>query len=53
VSISGSAVRLEGDVQEPHMIQAEDRARALELVADHPLLALDDYRIQIFEVPRK
>jgi hypothetical protein len=35
------------------MIQAEDRAEAVELVRDHPLLALDEYTIRIFEVPRK
>jgi hypothetical protein len=35
------------------MIQAEDRAEALELLRDHPLLALDDYTIKVFEVPRK
>jgi hypothetical protein len=36
------------------LIQAEDRNEALELLRDHPLLALGpDYTIEIFEVPRK
>lgn len=34
-------------------IQAEDRSEALELVRDHPLLALGpEYGIEMFEVPR-
>jgi hypothetical protein len=36
------------------IIQAEDAAEALELVKDHPFLALGpDYTIEVFEVPRK
>jgi hypothetical protein len=36
------------------IIQAEDRGEALELVRDHPLLALDgEYAIEVFEVPRR
>jgi hypothetical protein len=35
------------------MIQAQDRGEALELLKDHPLLAMDEYTIKVFEVPRK
>jgi hypothetical protein len=36
------------------VIQAEDRSRALELLRDHPLLALGgDYAIELFELPTK
>jgi hypothetical protein len=36
------------------VIQAEDRTTALDLVRDHPLLALGtEYAIEIFEVPKK
>jgi hypothetical protein len=36
------------------LIQAENRDEALELLGDHPLLALGrEYAIEIFEVPRK
>jgi hypothetical protein len=36
------------------LIQAEERNDALELLRDHPLLALGpDYTIEIVEVPRK
>jgi hypothetical protein len=36
------------------IVQAEDRARVLELLRDHPLwLSGPQYTIEIFEVPRK
>ena len=36
------------------LIQAEGRGEALELVRDHPLLALSpEYTIEMFEVPKK
>ena len=36
------------------LVQAEGRDQALELVRDHPLLALGpEYTIELFEVPRK
>jgi hypothetical protein len=36
------------------IIQAEDRSEALELLRDHPLLALGaEYAIEVFEVPRR
>src|SRR4029453_12562523 len=36
------------------IIRAEDRNAALELVKDHPFLALgDEYAIEAFEVPNK
>jgi hypothetical protein len=36
------------------LIQATDRDEALELLRDHPLLALgSEYAIEMFEVPRK
>jgi hypothetical protein len=36
------------------VIQAEGRGEALDLVRDHPLLAVgSEYTIEIFEVPRK
>ena len=36
------------------VLRAEDRSDALELVRDHPLLALGpEYTIEVFEVPRK
>jgi hypothetical protein len=36
------------------IIRAEDRNAALELVEDHPFLALgDEYAIEAFEVPNK
>jgi YCII-related domain len=36
------------------IVQAEDTSAAIELVRDHPLLAPgSEYRIEIFEVPRK
>jgi hypothetical protein len=36
------------------LIQAEGRDEALELLRDHPLLALGpEYTIEMFEVPRK
>jgi hypothetical protein len=36
------------------LIQAEGREETLELVRDHPLLALGpEYTIELFEVPRK
>jgi hypothetical protein len=36
------------------IIQAEDRSAALDLVRDHPLLALGrEFSIEIFEVPHK
>jgi hypothetical protein len=36
------------------LIQAESSDQALELVRDHPLLALGpEYTIELFEVPRK
>jgi hypothetical protein len=36
------------------LIQAEDRDEALDLLRDHPLLALSpEYTIEMFEVPRK
>jgi hypothetical protein len=35
------------------IVQAEDRARALELLRDHPLWRSgDDYAIDVFELPR-
>jgi hypothetical protein len=36
------------------VIQAESAEEALELLRDHPLLALDpEYTIELFEVPRR
>jgi hypothetical protein len=36
------------------LIQVEDRSQVLELLRDHPLLALGpEYTIEMFEVPRK
>jgi hypothetical protein len=36
------------------VIQADDRDQALDLVRDHPLLALgSDYTIELFEFPQK
>jgi hypothetical protein len=36
------------------VIQAEGRSEALDLVRDHPLLALgSEYTIEIFDVPKK
>jgi hypothetical protein len=36
------------------VIQAEDRSTAVDLVRDHPLLALgSEYAIEVFEVPKK
>jgi hypothetical protein len=36
------------------VIQAEARSEALDLLRDHPLLALGgEYRIEVFEVPKK
>jgi hypothetical protein len=36
------------------VIQAEDRSEVVDLVKDHPLLALgDEHSIEIFEVPRR
>jgi hypothetical protein len=36
------------------VIQAEDRSAAVELLSDHPLLALGrEYAIELFELPRK
>jgi hypothetical protein len=49
-STTGEAAPLRGY----GLIRAEDRGEALELLRDHPLLALgDDYTIELFEVPRK
>jgi hypothetical protein len=36
------------------IVQAEDRTEALDLVQDHPLLALgSEYVIEVFEVPKR
>jgi hypothetical protein len=36
------------------IVQAEDRSQVLDLVRDHPLLALGgDYAIEVFEVPKR
>jgi hypothetical protein len=36
------------------IVEAEDRARALDLLRDHPLwLSGDEYAIEVFEVPRR
>jgi YCII-related domain len=36
------------------IVQAEDRSQALDLVRDHPLLALGgEYAIEVFEVPKR
>ena len=49
-SISDDASGLNGF----SLIQAEDRSDALELLRDHPLLALDGgYVIEVFEVPKR
>jgi hypothetical protein len=49
-STSGDADPLRGY----SLIEAESRDEALELLRDHPLLAAGpDYRIQLFEVPKK
>jgi hypothetical protein len=49
-STSEATARLNGY----SIVQAEDKDEALELVQDHPLLALgDEYAIEIFELPRK
>jgi hypothetical protein len=49
-STSGDATGLRGY----GVIQAEGRSEALDLLRDHPLLALgNDYTIEMFEVPKK
>jgi hypothetical protein len=49
-STSDDAASLDGY----SVIQAEDRSEVLDLVSDHPLLALgSEYTIEVFEVPRK
>lgn len=35
------------------IIQAEDRREALELLRTHPILALGEWSIEVFEVPRR
>jgi hypothetical protein len=36
------------------VIQADGRSEALDMLRDHPLLALgDEYAIEVFEVPRR
>ena len=36
------------------VVHADDRSEALDLVRDHPLLALgSEYAIEVFEVPKK
>jgi hypothetical protein len=36
------------------IVQAEDRGKVLELLGDHPLLALGgEYAIEVFEIPRR
>jgi hypothetical protein len=36
------------------IVQAEDRASVLDLIADHPFVLLgSEYTIEVFEVPRK
>jgi hypothetical protein len=56
----GVAVRGDGSTSDDtaplrgySLIQAEDRDAALELLRDHPLLALGDYAIEMFELPMK
>ena len=49
-SISDEASSLRGY----SIVQAEGRSEALDLVRDHPLLALGgEYAIELFEVPRR
>jgi hypothetical protein len=49
-STSDDAPRLNGY----SIIQAEGRSGALDLIEDHPLLALgEQYAIEVFEVPRR
>jgi hypothetical protein len=58
---NGVAVRADGSTGDDTaplngygVIQAEDRSAAVELLRDHPLLALgDEYTIELFELPRK
>ena len=48
-SVSASALDLNGF----SIIEAPDADAARALLKDHPLFALEDYTIEIFEVPRK
>jgi hypothetical protein len=49
-SVSENTTRLNGF----SMVQAEDRDRVLDLIADHPFVQLgSEYAIEVFEVPRK
>jgi YCII-related domain len=58
---NGVALRADGSTSDDAaplrgygLIQAEDRDEALELLRDHPLLALGaEYTIELYEVPRK
>jgi hypothetical protein len=56
---NGVVVRADGSTSDAtglngySVIQAEDRSKALELVRDHPLLALGEWVIEVFEVPRR
>jgi hypothetical protein len=49
-SMSDDAPRLNGYC----VIQADDRSEAVDLIRDHPFLALgSEYAIEVFEVPRR
>jgi hypothetical protein len=58
---NGVVVNVEGSTSDEtlplrgySLIQAENRGEALELLGDHPLLALGrEYTIEMFEVPKK
>jgi hypothetical protein len=50
----GSTCDEPSDLRGYGVIQAEGRSEALDLLRDHPLLALGgEYTIEMFEVPRK
>jgi hypothetical protein len=54
VRSDGSTTDAASSLRGYSLIQAEDRSEALDLLRDHPLLALDDgYVIEVFEVPKQ
>jgi hypothetical protein len=60
-TVNGFVVHGDGPTSDPSrvlngysIVQAEDRSAALDLVRDHPLLALgSDYTIEVFETPKR
>jgi hypothetical protein len=52
--VDGSTIDDAADLNGYSVIQAEGRSEALDLLRDHPLLALGgEYAIEVFEVPRR